>query len=55
MLTLRFHITQVRIVTIKNVGEMLRKKEPLNTVGETANECSSYGNQYGSSSSKNKN
>jgi hypothetical protein len=51
--TLRFHLTPVRMVIIKNtttnIGEDAVKQEPLYTVSENVNYYNLYGKQYGES------
>ena len=53
--TMRYHLTHVRIAIINRTsnnkfGEDTDKKEPSYTAGGTANWCSHYGKQFGSSS-----
>ena len=50
---MRFHVTPVRMIIIKNkrkivsAGEDVEKSEPLYTVGENTNWYSHYGKKYG--------
>ena len=54
--TMRYHLTPVRMATMKNtqeitsVGEYMQKRDPLGTVGKNVNWFSRYGKQNGVSS-----
>ena len=55
--TMRYHFTPVTMAINKkatniNVGEDMKKREPLYTVGGNVNWCSHCGKQYGGSSKK---
>ena len=51
---MKYHLTQVRVVIIKNqrinAGEGVKKREFSCTVDGNVNWCSHYGKQYGVSS-----